>query len=1344
MCVDKILKYMKWLLIRPLCYGMLVGLSFISHAQASPLLVTNTADSGSGSLRQAIIDANATLGIDTINFNISGGTLPHTIVLLSALPTITDFVFIDGTSEPDFITAGTPVIRLDGISAGAGSSGLVITAGASTISNLIIENFDQQGIILSSGGGNTIISCYIGVDGHGLGFRPNAGNGILISDSSLNVIQESLIAANSKEGIAVTGTSKNNEFKRNSIYANRLLDIDLDADGVTSNDVNDGDSGVNGLQNFPVLAYAYNNQIIGSLNSTNATSFRLEFFANPSANVHTSGHGGGTRYLGGMTVSTINNVADFTFNYVPVAGHPYISATATNLSTVETSEYSLTILESQPVYTSQPLPGASLTFSSPVNITSSVTTLTITDDSNVPLSVTLSTPTGTNASDFTVLPLGHNVLLPSASLDVNIRCTPSAVGLRTAILTVLSDDPNKPSVDYPLECTGTVASVAGFASTPAPNTTLELISPVGTPSIATISVTETGNADLLVTVDPLVTTSPSDFTLMNGAGSFTVVDGGSPLLIPVRCIPSTASTESATLTLRTNSPTQPIATYIINCTGTALPQAGFASTPAPNTTLELISTVGTPSIATISVAETGNADLLVTVDPLVTASPSDFTLMNGAGSFTVADGGSPLLIPVRCIPSTASTESATLTLRTNSPTQPIATYTINCTGTALPQAGFASTPAPNTTLELISPVGTPTTTTITILETGNAALTVTVDPLIGTNTSSFSLLSGTGDFIIADGGNPLMISIRCLPSVAGTESVTLALKTNAPTQLTASYTIVCTGTTVPVTPIPVDPTPDDGNRAPTDITLSNSLLLKQDAVGTVVGTLSTTDPNPTDTHTYLLMNDNNGRFGLLGNQLITKQLFETVNTSYSISITSVDNKGLSFTKQFLLTVSGAEITGLIQTALGDTGEQISIDAPETITVTGLIKPDSRHVGVFADIIVTYYWEAPNNINNLTIPITLAKNTALNKEIPLTLFTGNLAFLAGEFRVKLGYRFGSTLIENEIITLTVNTNRQPTALQLSNTSVSEYSARGTTIGTISAVDPDKQDQFHYVLLNNDEGRFILQDNVLQVNNGYLLQADDTHHYQVAVRAMDIAGKYIDQDFTLQITQTENLPLNLQLTRQTIAENSLNGSIIGRFTTQQQKADTYHYRLIDDAEGRFQIIQDLLIVADTQKIDYETATQHTIIVETQADTSGTVSEKEFTITVLNHHDLKVQGQVITNPDNDERTIQLRLQPDTQDIGKTVGLIVVGAYIQSGYLVDLFNLTPTTWQVWDRDLASLETLQQVTLVEGQTITVWQGALTDFNDGSLAIYAGYYITDTTTGEQTLVYDPQAFVISF
>src|SRR5205085_8494254 len=67
----------------------------------STFLVLNTNDSGDGSLRQAILNANATPGLNSVDFAVGSGGI-QTIAPASPLPTITNPVVIDGTSQPGY------------------------------------------------------------------------------------------------------------------------------------------------------------------------------------------------------------------------------------------------------------------------------------------------------------------------------------------------------------------------------------------------------------------------------------------------------------------------------------------------------------------------------------------------------------------------------------------------------------------------------------------------------------------------------------------------------------------------------------------------------------------------------------------------------------------------------------------------------------------------------------------------------------------------------------------------------------------------------------------------------------------------------------------------------------------------------------------------------------------------------------------------------------------------------------------------------------------------------------------------------------------------------------------
>lgn len=76
-----------------------VLLVFSGQASAATYAVTSTDDSGAGSLRQAILDANDNDGPDTISFNIPGAGV-HTITPEDELPAITGPTTIDGTTQP--------------------------------------------------------------------------------------------------------------------------------------------------------------------------------------------------------------------------------------------------------------------------------------------------------------------------------------------------------------------------------------------------------------------------------------------------------------------------------------------------------------------------------------------------------------------------------------------------------------------------------------------------------------------------------------------------------------------------------------------------------------------------------------------------------------------------------------------------------------------------------------------------------------------------------------------------------------------------------------------------------------------------------------------------------------------------------------------------------------------------------------------------------------------------------------------------------------------------------------------------------------------------------------------
>jgi hypothetical protein len=167
--------------------------SFALFSCAFPLsgatfAVTSTSDSGAGSFRQALIDANSNEGLDTITFSI-GGSGVKTISPVSALPPVIDPVVIDGTTQPGFTS--DPLIELKGSNAGQ-TPGLRLLAGNSVVKSLIINQFGADGILIQGTGSNRVTGCWIGTHAAGRDARPNRQEGVFINSSSFNTIGGSL------------------------------------------------------------------------------------------------------------------------------------------------------------------------------------------------------------------------------------------------------------------------------------------------------------------------------------------------------------------------------------------------------------------------------------------------------------------------------------------------------------------------------------------------------------------------------------------------------------------------------------------------------------------------------------------------------------------------------------------------------------------------------------------------------------------------------------------------------------------------------------------------------------------------------------------------------------------------------------------------------------------------------------------------------------------------------------------------------------------------------------------------------------------------------------------------
>lgn len=195
------------------------------------------------------------------------------------------------------------------------STNTLIGGTASGAGNIISGN-TGLGIRIDNSSQTDVYGNKIGTNAAGTGGLPNFSGVFILEGSQNNEIggtstgQPNIIAFNTDDGVEVgtvgEGGLQSNSILSNSIFSNGNLGIDLQDDGPTPNDSGDSDGGPNLLQNFPTLTSAISDTgtttITGMLDSEPNTSYRIEFFTNPSCDG--SGFGEGQTFRGFLNVTT--------------------------------------------------------------------------------------------------------------------------------------------------------------------------------------------------------------------------------------------------------------------------------------------------------------------------------------------------------------------------------------------------------------------------------------------------------------------------------------------------------------------------------------------------------------------------------------------------------------------------------------------------------------------------------------------------------------------------------------------------------------------------------------------------------------------------------------------------------------------------------------------------------------------------------------------------------------------------------------------------------------------------------------------------------------------------------
>jgi len=598
-----------------------------SSPAVASFTVTNLNDSGAGSLRQAILDANAAAGDDIIDFTIAG-----TITPVAALPTVTEGVTIDGTTAPGY-AAGTPSFILQG---GNFYQLSASTSGDVTINGLDLSGatYEGQGISMNiSAGTGTISNCKI--NNRKIGIRlQGTGNYTLIDNNLEDTGESNAVPAlhlNSSSGtLDIRGTKWGNTsgtVANTAIYAFNVNGLTIGPDAADAIEIKP-DEGLDNMSSNPAQ------NVIQLQNCANATLHDLV--------IGGAGLGLGVKILG--PAATIENNRFINRNLAILT--PALNAII-NCNTFEEG-------------------------TTAISLNGTPSNLSIVNNSFYCISSGIQNNTGSSI----IATNNYWGAADGSSTDGGSGASYSGTVVATPFLTT----PNgcaPVAIIAEMDVQGNNLSITNGDTTPdvADDTDWgDIVMSSTVPHIFTIE--NTGTGDLNLIGSPIVVisgTNAADFVVTSQATS-PVASGAGTTTFTIEFTPGAIGLRTAIVTIENDDCDDNPYTFNIQGTGLELPEIDVQgqaisimdgdTSPdvADDTNFGILEVGGTPVVHTFTIENTGPGDL--TISGFTTSNTTDFSITNGSLPITIVTSGSETFT-VTFDPQTSGAKTSTISIDNN-------------------------------------------------------------------------------------------------------------------------------------------------------------------------------------------------------------------------------------------------------------------------------------------------------------------------------------------------------------------------------------------------------------------------------------------------------------------------------------------------------------------------------------------------------------------------------------------------------------------------------------------------------------------------------------------------------
>ena len=381
-----------------------------------------------------------------------------------------------------------------------------------------------------------------------------------------------------------------------------------------------------------------------------------------------------------------------------------------------------------------------------------------------------------------------------------------------------------------------------------------------------------------------------------------------------------------------------------------------------------------------------------------------------------------------------------------------------------------------------------------------------------------------------------------------------------------------------------------------DITLSGNFIAENAAAGTEIGQLQAFDEQVLPFANFTLVDDAGGLFVLDGDILKLAsgaQLDFEGNPSHTVRIGASDGSGPAHEEEFTVQLVNAAISDI---ALA-TGGSVQEGAAAGTEVARFQAFDDQ---LESNAQFALLDDAGGRFVLDGNTLRVASGVALDFED------------ATSHTVRISATDGNGPAREEVFVIQVsNTSINDIAL-VSGGSIQENAASGTEVAAFEAYEFGGLASAQFSLLDDAGGLFVLEDNVLRVANGAVIDYETATSQTVVLQAVDGSGQPYDEEFVIQIANMAISDIAIA-SGGSVNENSAADTVVATFEASENPLEPAAvYTLVDDANGLFYLDGNTLKVADGATLDFEVATSHTVRVSA-TDGNGPAHEEEFVIQV-----------------------------------------------------------------------------------------------------------------------------------